>query len=258
MPRIGNKWKVEAGESMSMIAKGAGVPFGKMKKWNKNVAPDPDKIYVGQMLWLMDPLALRKWNMDMLRNADVLRDTDTSQEPRAMVPNKRVKKEGQQKPAVKMPHSERFVVCVERVLGHEGGKADDEDDAGGKTNYGISQFIFPRMQKDGLTKATDVWDITRDEATEAYHTYFWLPMRCDRRPPGVDYFLFDSAIQHGEGVARKFAKRCMDNLEFLRTEREGFYMGIVKNSQTQEKFLKGWLRRLNEVYEVACEDEEKA
>ena len=256
MARIGNtnKWKVEEGESMSLIAEEIGVPLEKLVVWNKKEVPDPDKIDVGQQLWLVDPDAMRKRNMD------------TSRKPRAAVPSKAMPSkvpEQKQEPPAKLPYSERFVVCVERVLGHEGGRADDSADPGGRTNYGISQFIFPRMQKDGLTKATDVWNITRDEATEAYHTYFWLPMRCDRRPAGVDYFLFDSAIQHGEGVARKFAKRCTDNLEFLRTEREEYYQRVITGRVKSGKYTKaeankynvGWLKRLNEVYEVACEDE---
>ena len=220
--RDGDFYEVEEGDTLTKISERFMVKVDNLMKWNPDII-DEDKIDIGQKIRIVDP-------DEGVKYCEVPKD--------------------------------RFQVCVGRVLNHEGGSVDDEDDPGGRTNHGISQPIFKAMQKDNLTRAKDVYDITVMQAIDAYRKYFWEPVKCDRFPVGVDYFLFDSAVQHGEGIARKWAKRvetssAVGALEFLRTKREGFYEAIIKKRPQSEKYRMGWMRRLQEVYEAAVEDAEK-
>ena len=156
---------------------------------------------------------------------------------------------------------DRFTVCVERVLKHEGGKSNHKDDKGGKTNYGISQYIFKVMRRDGLTEATDVYDITRKEAISAYKKYFWDDYKCGFYEKGLDYFIFDVCINHSPAGFKEITAddpslpyRTYPSLDTLYTNRQIYYRRIVRNDRSQAVFLKGWLRRAEEVYKQALLD----
>ena len=221
--RKGDYWEVEEGDTLTAIAEKCGVSLGDLLRWNLDIV-DANKIYPDQRIKVSAPKDKKV--------EDAKDDCG------------------------------RFEVCVGRVLDHEGGAVDDNEDPGGSTNYGISQFIFPKMREDDITKAENVFDITREEAKEAYWKYFWLPVKCSNYHAGVDYFLFDSAIQHGGGMARKWGdivktSRAKEALEFLRMKRRDYYEGIIRRRPTSEKYRVGWMRRLKEVYEVSLRDAKK-
>ena len=149
---------------------------------------------------------------------------------------------------------DRFTVCVERVLKHEGGESNHKYDRGGKTNYGISQYIFKVMRRDGLTQATDVYDITRKEAIAAYKKYFWDDYSCRYYKEGLDYFIFDTVINHSVAAVQQITIDGL-SLDTLYTNRQIYYRRIVRNDASQAVFLKGWLDRAEEVYKQALLDE---
>lgn len=104
-----------------------------------------------------------------------------------------------------------FPVAFERslllVLKHEGGFVDHPRDPGGATNLGISlRYARTRgslfdLDKDGDVDADDIRVITPETAAPAYHEDFWLKVRADELPPGIDHVVFDAAVNSGPGRA---------------------------------------------------------
>jgi len=165
---------------------------------------------------------------------------------------------------------ENFEKSLNFVLADEGGYSDDPNDKGGETNFGAKSF--------GISKKShpdeDIANLTLERAGEIYLSDYWTPIRCDELPSGVDYVIFDSAVQHGPVNAGRFLQRASNrqigtlttdgvigdltirNVErceprglicdILR-ERDIFYRKIVARDISQEKFLRGWLARLAKV-----------
>jgi len=152
------------------------------------------------------------------------------------------------------------------VLACEGGYVNHPSDRGGETNMGITRAAYPDE---------DIRNLTVERAGELYKRDYWDRVRGDQLPSGVDYVVFDSAVNHGVGNAGKFLQRALNrygaNLnvdgiigpqtirkipagngmlacDILR-ERDIFYRKIVAQDRSQEIFLKGWLNRLARVSE---------
>jgi lysozyme family protein len=99
---------------------------------------------------------------------------------------------------------QNYDYSFELVVGHEGGYTKDSRDRGnwtsgviGKgelkgTKYGISAMTYPHL---------DIINLTVDQAKAIYKKDFWDACRCDELPAGIDYVVFDAAINHGPARA---------------------------------------------------------
>jgi len=158
-----------------------------------------------------------------------------------------------------------FEKALKFVLDDEKGYVNDSADKGGETNMGISKNSHPNE---------DIKNMTLERATEIYHSEYWMPVKGDDLPSGVDYVVFDSAVQHSPKNAGIFLQRALNRMraglitdgsigtktikaikaidgrpliaDILR-ERDIFYMKIVANDPTQERFSRGWANRLAKV-----------
>jgi type VI secretion system secreted protein VgrG len=91
-----------------------------------------------------------------------------------------------------------FQKAILVVLAHEGGLADDKDDPGGITNFGITIPWLSDFEK-GVTPET-IRTMTKDQAIKRYRTYLWNPFGMDRiTDDTVACKIFDAAVQFGEG-----------------------------------------------------------
>lgn len=102
--------------------------------------------------------------------------------------------------------------CFELVIGHEGGFQNDRRDRGnwttGKigsgelkgTKYGVSAMSYPNE---------DIKNLTLDRAKEIYKRDYWDACSCDDLPLGVDYIVFDIAINHGVMDGKKFLQKAV-------------------------------------------------
>ena len=159
---------------------------------------------------------------------------------------------------------ENFDKALAFVLADEKGYSDDSADRGKETNMGISKKAHPDE---------DIKNMTIERATEIYYSEYWMPVRADELPSGVDYVVFDSAVQHGPRNAGIFLQRALNRMmagltvdgiigsktldmvrhnggilitDILR-ERDIFYSKIVAKDPTQERFTRGWRNRLSQV-----------
>lgn len=165
----------------------------------------------------------------------------------------------------------RFHDVVALLLKHEGGYVHNAKDPGGATNMGITLATLERWRGEKCTPA-DVKAMSELEARQIYFAFYWNPVRADELAPGVDYMVFDFAVNGGPrrsalflqevvgaemdgvigpktlgatrtippvGIVRAFHDVKMDFYRRVRHPRTGALLW--------DTFGKGWSRRANEV-----------
>ncbi len=93
-----------------------------------------------------------------------------------------------------------FSTAINRVLGSEGGYANDPNDPGGETNWGISKRAHPDL---------DIASLTRDQAVAIYKTELWDRIAPDNLPAFVQFQVLDFAINSGIGTAIRYLQRAV-------------------------------------------------
>lgn len=146
------------------------------------------------------------------------------------------------------------------------GYVNDPDDTGGETKFGVAKNANPDLNIKTLTWA---------QAKAVYYTRYWIEGSCDRLPARIAVLHFDGCVNHGVGRANRFLQRALgvaddgiigkitvevsfnqDDIEVcsrICDQRENFYRDIVARRPNQQKFLKGWLRRINEMRDFVCD-----
>jgi len=89
-----------------------------------------------------------------------------------------------------------FHKCLTVILRHEGGFVNHPADPGGATKYGITRRTLRRWRGRPVS-VTDVRRLTKREAGEIYHAWYWRPIWGDDLPAGVDLAVFDYAVNSG-------------------------------------------------------------
>ena len=166
-----------------------------------------------------------------------------------------------------------FREALTHVLKHEGGYVNHPSDPGGATNKGVTLANFRRYVKPNGTVA-DLKRLTVDQAAIVYRRYYWDAVLGDMLPGGVDYAVFDFAVNSGPSRAVKFLQRIVGvvqdgrigpkTLEAVESAdpatvvntlcdaRLGFMKRAKKNGTLLWPiFGKGWKRRVEGVRAVA-------
>jgi len=165
----------------------------------------------------------------------------------------------------------RFMACIPLVLAHEGGFVDNKADPGGATKHGISlRYARTRgslfdLDHNGVVDKADILRVTPEFAAMVYRQWFWADVRGDDLPAGVDYAMFDYAVNSGAGRPIKAVQRLVGVpvdgfigpqtltaiqrrpaaalVESIQAERLAF----LRSLSTWATFGKGWGRRVEEV-----------
>jgi len=96
-----------------------------------------------------------------------------------------------------------FKQAIEHVLVHEGGWANHPRDPGGATMKGVTLATFRRHY--GRTKSkTELRNITDDQLEKIYKEGYWDKCSCDKLPKGIDYAVFDAAVNSGPSRSAKW------------------------------------------------------
>ena len=98
---------------------------------------------------------------------------------------------------------DNFARSLAHVLVHEGGFVDHPQDPGGATNKGVTLAVFQRFFGAAMTTA-DLKAITDDQLQDLYKTDYWDKCKCDALPDGVDYVVFDQAVNSGPRRSAKW------------------------------------------------------
>lgn len=95
-----------------------------------------------------------------------------------------------------------FKKIIPYIFSEEGGYVDDPRDRGGATNMGITMTTLSAWRGHSIS-TTDVMDLTQAEAAKIYQQQFWNKVDGDELPSGIDYALFDFAVNSGPARAAK-------------------------------------------------------
>lgn len=155
------------------------------------------------------------------------------------------------------------------TLKHEGGFADHPADPGGATMRGITQRVYDGYRRRRGLAPTSVRHITPAELEDIYRLQYWDACRCDELPLGIDYCVFDAAVNSGPAQAIKWLQRTLgvsaDGVmgEHTLTAVRGLPVGAVidgtcdrrlamlRSLKTFRTFGAGWTRRVSEVRALA-------
>lgn len=164
-----------------------------------------------------------------------------------------------------------FDASLALVLKHEGGYSFDKRDPGGATNFGVTQTTYDLWRIDHQLPTQTVKCITPAEICALYKSRFWDRLRCDDMPSGLDYALFDFAVNSGPARAARYLQEILEVdidgkigpatlaaigaddpkilIEALCDMRQMF----LQKLPTCQYFGKGWARRVAEVRAKAKE-----
>lgn len=121
---------------------------------------------------------------------------------------------------------ENYSYSFRAVLKFEGGFSNDAHDPGGATNLGIIQTEYNAYRaRKGLDQQS-VKYITQNEANEIYKKQYWDRIDLDDYPAGIDFTIFDAAVNNGVGAAQKFTQRANNKVGPKKIEVDGV-MGMV-------------------------------
>lgn len=178
--------------------------------------------------------------------------------------------------APQAPVVSRFVQCVPITLRYEGGWSDDPHDPGGPTMKGITIAVYAGFL--GVTLSPGNWEdmkarlrrIPDADVNAIYYRNYWLAVRADELPPGVDMAVFDFCVNSGPGQATRSLQRVLGGVKVdghlghatlaavasqnpdrliaaLMNERRRFLRAL----KTFWRFGKGWLARCDAVEAAA-------
>lgn len=106
-----------------------------------------------------------------------------------------------------------FAPSLALVLQHEGGFVNDPQDPGGATNRGITQVVYDAWRLgEGLGRRS-VRNINDYEVGAIYRRNYWNACRCDDLPSGLDYCIFDFAVNSGVNRASRYLQRALGAVE---------------------------------------------
>ena len=150
-----------------------------------------------------------------------------------------------------------FDEIMTEVLRHEGGYAQNPNDAGGATKFGLSERAHPNLDIAALTEA---------EARAIYHDEYWLPSRTEELPVRLRPLYFDMCINHGIANAARLLQEAaraagedivVDGIvgpktlaaassvppDRLAARRMALYADLIRRDVRLAYFWDGWMRR---------------
>lgn len=158
-----------------------------------------------------------------------------------------------------------FDASLALVLRHEGGYVNHPRDPGGATNRGVTQAVYDDWRVGNGHCEQSVKLIAPDEVRAIYKKRYWDKIRGDDLPAGIDYCVFDFAVNSGVSRASRYLQEAVGvdvdgvigqaTIAAVKAEpadriinevctlRQRFLEGL----RTFPTFGKGWTRRVAEV-----------
>ncbi len=161
-----------------------------------------------------------------------------------------------------------FKSSLALVLKSEGNFSNHPSDPGGMTMLGVTKLNWETWVKHPVTEA-EMRALTPALVEPMYKAKYWDACKCDDLPRGIDYAVFDAAVNMGPGRAARLLQAALgvtadgvigratiaaataaDPAELLETfslGKEAFYQSLP----TFGTFGKGWLNRVAHVQDAA-------
>ncbi len=163
-----------------------------------------------------------------------------------------------------------FKAALKKVLTHEGGWSDNPKDPGGATMKGVTLATYREYSKSEKSK-DELRNISDQELEDIYRSGYWNKCQCDKLPSGIDYAVFDAAVNSGPRRSVKWLQAAVDadpdgamgpnthNKVKAHTPIKVTQdmcdnrLSFLQSLKTWETFGKGWARRVEEVRTTARE-----
>ena len=166
--------------------------------------------------------------------------------------------------------ADNFERCFQLLLKDEGGFVNDPKDRGGATNLGVTLGTWSSWVRYPATVEM-IKALTPDDVRPLYRKNYWDYVKADQLPVGVDYCVFDCAVNSGATRASRFAQLAagvsVDGLigtitlkqinamhpdDFVRafTQERIEYLHRL---DTFDRFGRGWLNRISRVQTKSLE-----
>jgi len=158
---------------------------------------------------------------------------------------------------------ENFDDALKAILKHEGGFVNHPKDPGGMTNLGVTKKVWEAWVGHAVDEKA-MRALTPEVVGPMYKKKYWDAVKADDLPAGLDYLMFDFAINAGPNRAIKTMQKAIgtnpdgaigpktmaalkaadptDLIAKFSIEKELFYKALP----TFATFGKGWLRRVDE------------
>ena len=163
-----------------------------------------------------------------------------------------------------------FEKALAAVLHHEGGYVFHKDDPGGMTNLGVTKKVWEEWVGHPVDEK-QMRTLTAAAVAPMYKSKYWNKIKGDDLPTGVDYVVFDAAVNSGAGRAAKWLQACVgvevdgdigpktlaavnacepnQLIEDYAKRRLSFLMDL----KHWDTFGKGWSRRVAEVQKTGLD-----
>lgn len=163
---------------------------------------------------------------------------------------------------------DNFDACFAMIIKHEGGYVNHPKDPGGMTNLGVTWRVWQEYTGKPATE-TIMRSLTKEMVKPLYKKNYWDKVRGDELPSGVDYCVFDIAINSGPNRAVKLLQRALgvkeDGLLGPQTLQKVLdanprelvqdicekRLDFLRSLPTWPTFGDGWKNRVDEVEETA-------
>lgn len=109
--------------------------------------------------------------------------------------------------------AQNYARALSRVLVHEGGYANHPADPGGATMRGVTQRVYDAFRTRRGDTPRSVRLIEDVELQAIYRRQYWDVVRGDSLPAGVDYAVFDGAVNSGPAQAVKWLQRALGTVK---------------------------------------------
>lgn len=91
---------------------------------------------------------------------------------------------------------ETFSKYYKELIEYEGGYVNHPDDPGGHTIWGVTKRNWDAYTDEDVPLA-DFRNLRPEDVKDFYFRNYWSAVRGDELPPGVDWFVFDYAVNSG-------------------------------------------------------------
>ena len=157
-----------------------------------------------------------------------------------------------------------FDKSLEFVLKSEGHFVNDSRDPGGMTNLGITQRVLEEWLGHAVDEKT-MRNLTPEQVAPIYKAKYWMACYAPQLKVGIDYLMFDAAVNMGPGRAVKLMQECIgcvpdgiigprtfqlldqkkpeDIVDAFSKRKTSYYESL----KTFPVFGKGWLKRVEDV-----------
>lgn len=162
-----------------------------------------------------------------------------------------------------------FDKCLEMLLKHEGGFVNNKFDNGGMTNLGITKSVYDAWIGRESTEQ-EMRSLTVEDVSPIYKKNYWKRIKGSQLPSGVDWSVFDWAVNSGCRRPSRALQRAIgaeadgiigtrtlllvhtqgipkDIIYHIHNERQAFYESL----DDFKHFGRGWTRRNKETLEQA-------